>query len=80
TQLRSTTLNPTDFAAIDTQAELQAAFDNGVAFTPTSRTGALNQNQVVAFRTVENKVGVMLVESFPTAPTAAIQMQVRVTK
>jgi len=80
TELRRTTINPTDFAGIDTQAEIQAAFDNGVVFPSATRTGTLTQNQVVAFRTIDRKVGVMLVESFPTAPTAAIQMQVRVTK
>jgi len=80
TQLRNTTISAQDFSGLDTEAELRAAFTNGTPFPLGSRTGTLAQNQVLAFRTEEDKVGVILVENFPTAPTDAILMQVRVTK
>lgn len=80
TQLRRTTLNEEAFNSADTAGELQAAFTNGTDFATATNTGPLVRNQVVAFRTADNKTGLLFIQEFPTAPTAAILMRVRITK
>ena len=80
TEFRRTTLDANAFGSADTAPELLAAFNVGIAFTPRTRTGSLSKGQVVAFRTASGKTGLILIEEFPTAPAAAIQAQVRITK
>jgi hypothetical protein len=71
-----------NFTEADTAPELLAVFNAATAFAPSTRTGVLTKGQVVAFRTAgaKPKVGLLYVEDFPTAPQAAILVQVRITK
>lgn len=84
TEFRRTAVGFTfnNFTEADTTPELLAAFNAGTAFAPSTRTGTLTKGQVVAFRTAgeKPKVGLLYIEDFPTAPQAAILLQVRITK
>ncbi|WBO84262.1 hypothetical protein [Hymenobacter yonginensis] len=80
TEFRRTTLNQAGFTAADSQAELVDAFATGTPLTPTTNTGVLTKGQVVAFRTITNKTGLLYIEDFPTAPRPAVLLQVRITK
>lgn len=82
TQLRTTGLDSAAFAASDTTAIL-SAFNQGAALGIPTRTGPLaarGPGRVLAFRTADRKTGLIFVQSFLTAPTPAIRLQVRVTK
>ena len=87
TELRATTLDSAAFAANDTEPELLAAFASGTALPLATRTGPLTARgreagRVFAFRTADTrqKTGLLFIQSFPTAPAAAIRLQVRLTK
>ncbi|UOG74695.1 hypothetical protein MTX78_21575 [Hymenobacter tibetensis] len=86
TELRSTSLDSTGFSRADTPELITRAFEAGIQTTPSTRTSALQirgaANRVIAFRTAapNPKVGLIFIQSFPTAPLPAIRMQVRILK
>ena len=83
TQLRATGLDSTSFSTTDTEAELRAAYSNGTLLPNPTRTNPLTTRgagRVLAFQTADGKTGLIFIQSLPTAPTAAIRMQVRITK
>lgn len=85
TLVRSTDLDSSRFAgAVDT-ATFRALFRSGVTPTIRTRTNALRARgtgRVFAFQTsdVPARYGLIFIQSFLTAPTPAIKMQVRITK
>ncbi|QJX46922.1 hypothetical protein HMJ29_08245 [Hymenobacter taeanensis] len=80
TRIRRTTLNETTFTTLTTTTQLTAAFAAGTQFTDSTYTGAVTKNQVIAFRTPENKTGAILIEDIIATPTPTFILQVRVTK
>ncbi|WBA41299.1 hypothetical protein [Hymenobacter canadensis] len=80
TEFRTTTLDEAAFTAADSPPELLAAFAAGAPLTPSTNTGALVIGRTIAFRTASNKTGLIYVDAFPTAPRAAVQLRVRITK
>lgn len=82
TQLRATTLDSAAFATADTTAIL-SAFSQSTALGIPTRTGPLaarGSGRVLAFRTADRKTGLIFIQSFLTAPTPAMRLQVRITK
>ncbi|MBT9392988.1 hypothetical protein KLP40_07425 [Hymenobacter sp. NST-14] len=81
TLIRSTTLTAADFTATSTPAALTTAFTNGSAFLtrPTS-TGVLQEGQVIAFQTPEEKYGLLLVQTIVSTGIRSVVVQVRVSK
>ena len=81
TLIRSTTLTDTDFGTTSTAAALATAFNNGTPFGPrATSTGPLAEGQVLAFRTAEEKYGLLLVKSIITTGIRSVVVQVRVSK
>jgi len=83
TQLRATALDSAGFLGVATQAGLEAAFAAGTPFGEVTHTDPLTirgGRRVIAFRTADNKTGLIFIRALPTTPVAAISMQVRVTK
>lgn len=80
TQIRRTTLTDTDFTGATTTAQLTALFNQGTAFTPATSTGPLTKGQVIAFKTPENKYGLLQINDIITTGIRSLVVQVRVTK
>jgi hypothetical protein len=84
TQLRRSTLDSAGFATSTTTEAFQQAFNGGVLPVVPTRTDPLvargTTQRVFAFRTADEKYGLIFIQSFPTVPTAAIKMQVRIMK
>ncbi|MDB5236544.1 MAG: hypothetical protein JWR44_3537 [Hymenobacter sp.] len=83
TELRRTTLTATNFANASTAALLDAAFGNGLPFFNTTgaySTGTLGKGQVLAFRTVEGKTGLLLVSDLTLGSAPSLTCSVRVQK
>ena len=82
TQLRVPTavLDLNAFNAADTPPELTAAFDTGTAFTDPLRTSVLTKGQTIAFRTADQKSGLIYVDSFVLTPVPSVVLQVHVQK
>ncbi|RSK49606.1 hypothetical protein [Hymenobacter rigui] len=49
-------------------------------FTPATRTGPLTKGQVIAFKTPDNKYGLLLVQDIITTGIRTLVLQVRITK
>lgn len=83
TELRSTALTATNFGAAATTANLTAAFGNGQPFATTAdaySTGVLAKGQVVAFKTADNVVGLLLVSDLTLGTAPSLTLAVRVQK
>ena len=82
TQLRAPTVVPdlNAFNAADTTPELTAAFDTGTALADPLRTPALAKGQIIAFRTADQKSGLLYVDSFVLTPVPSVVLQVHVQK
>ena len=82
TQLRAPTAVPdlNAFNAADTTPELTAAFDTGTAFAEPSRTSTLTKGQTIAFRTADQKSGLIYVQDFVLTPVPSVVLQVHVQR
>ncbi|MDF7812723.1 hypothetical protein [Hymenobacter sp. YC55] len=85
TSMRSTDLDSARFASTADTAAFRSLFSSGVVPTISTRTNALRARgtgRVLAFRTSDSpaRYGLIFIQSFLTAPTPAIKMQVRITK
>ena len=76
--LRPTTLDSVAFVRLATPPLIAGAFAQ--AATPVTSTGVLTRNQVVAFRTVDNHVGVFTVRRLALTPYPVLELLVRVLK
>lgn len=79
TLLRATELNASTFAATSSTAALTAAYNAGTS-TPATSTRTLVKGNVYAFRTQDDKYGLLYVENLVTTPIPAVRLQVRITK
>ncbi|TGE15662.1 hypothetical protein [Hymenobacter elongatus] len=77
TQLRLLS-DTASFAATTTSQGFEDVFSRAQA--PVTSTGALRRNQVVAFRTADQKYGLILVQEIKTTPTPTLNLQVRIAK
>lgn len=86
TELRLANLDSVGFAGATTADVFQAAFTSGRVPVVATRSNALiargTTDRVLAFRTGSSpaKYGLIFIQSFLTAPTPAIKMQVRIAK
>lgn len=80
TQIRSTTLTASDFTNAATAAQFTTLFNQSTAFPTATRTGPLTKGQILAFRTPENKDGLLLVSDIITTGIRTLVLQVRVAK
>ncbi|WP_375434652.1 hypothetical protein [uncultured Hymenobacter sp.] len=85
TSLRGTDWDSARFANATTTEAFQNAFNDGQILPSGTRTEALRARgigRVLAFKTDEGsaRYGLIFIQSFLTAPTPAIKMQVRITK
>ena len=82
TQLRAPTAIPdlNAFSAADTDLELTAAFDTGTALADPLRTPPLTKGQIIAFRTADQKSGLIYVDSFVLTPVPSVVLQVHIQK
>lgn len=82
TQLRAPNpaLDLNGFNAADTPAELDALFNAGSAFAESSRTPTLTKGQIIAFRTKDNKSGLLYVQDFALTPVPSVVLQVHIQK
>lgn len=85
TLLRGTDLDSVRFAGITTSNDFRNTFNNGQVLPSITRTGALSARgtgRVLSFKTDGDSVkyGLIFIQSFLTAPTPAIKMQVRIMK
>jgi len=84
TRLRRTGLSSDDFAKALTDNAFNAVFNSGQLFASNSpdslSTGTLAKNQVVAFRTVEGKTGLLLVSDVVLGTAPLVRCTVKVQK
>lgn len=83
TQLRSTSLNDTDFTNAATTDAFNLAFTNGRAFSSPRSTAPLEKGQVIAFRVVENNqnyTGLLLVSDIIRGSLPRVTCLVKVQK
>jgi len=73
-------LDLNDFNSADTPAELASIFDTGTPYPDTLRTPLLVKGQFTAFRTTDNKSGVLYVQDFVLTPVPSVILQVHIQK
>ncbi|MBW3128106.1 hypothetical protein [Hymenobacter profundi] len=79
TLLRSTSLNASTFAAAASTADLTAAYNNSTSpINPQTET--LKKGGVYAFRTQEDKFGLIYVENLTTTPIPSAKLQVHIMR
>ncbi|RSK31176.1 hypothetical protein [Hymenobacter metallilatus] len=69
----------TNYATTEDLTNIVTQYQNQ-RFTPTTRTGPLTKDQVIAFRTPDNKYGLLLVQDIITTGIRTLVLQVRITK
>ena len=68
------------FNAADTNPELTGIFNSGAALADTLRTSPLVKGQIIAFRTADQKSGLIYVDSFVLIPVPSVVLQVHIQK
>ncbi|QIX61420.1 hypothetical protein HER32_09605 [Hymenobacter sp. BT18] len=80
TALKTTSLSPTQFDQLTTSARITAVFDT-VSAPAVTATEALSKDQVLAFRTTNNRTGLLHVKTlFGTTATPAAIVRVKVNE
>ncbi|WP_191005912.1 hypothetical protein [Hymenobacter montanus] len=83
TRLRRTSVSADDFDKALTVNDFSSAFNGGQLFAnslDSLTTGALNKNQVVAFKTTEGKAGLLLVSDAVLGTSPVLTCRVKVQK
>ncbi|MCB2380000.1 hypothetical protein LGH70_20570 [Hymenobacter sp. BT635] len=69
----------TGFGSATTSQSFQEIYDRA-PLAPSTSTGVLRKNQLVAFLTADNKYGLILVSDVKTTPVPTLDLQVRIAK
>ncbi|WP_019946989.1 hypothetical protein [Hymenobacter aerophilus] len=80
TEIRNTTLDSLAFQNASTPELLRAAFNGGSTFARPESTGPLRRGQVLAFRTPDDRPGLLRVQRIGTTTAHQLQVQVRVSR